>query len=92
MLGILPVRWIPNQKAWADHRGHIIHSRAAEIVRCPYRVAIVSTGLVMRSEAVERRMLLDCPARNQDVSCVLVYLATPKSMSWRNTLPPFSLA
>jgi hypothetical protein len=23
---------------------------------------------------------------------VAVYLATPKSMSWRNTLPPFSLA
>ena len=58
-LGIPSARWISNQKAWADHRGHIIPSRAEDIVRCPYRVAIVSTGLMMRTDAIERRALLD---------------------------------
>ena len=52
-LGIPSARWISNQKAWMDHRGHTIPSRPEDIVRCPYKVAIVSTGLMMRTDAVE---------------------------------------
>lgn len=61
-LGVPSARWISNRKEWADHRGHLIPSRPEDIVRCPYRVAIVSTGLVMR-DSVERRALLDRRAR-----------------------------
>lgn len=61
-LGIPSARWISNRKEWMDHRGHVIPSRAEDIVRCPYRVAIVSTGLLMR-DSVERRALLEKRAR-----------------------------
>jgi superfamily II DNA or RNA helicase len=73
-LGIPSARWISNQKAWADHRGHIIPSRAEDIVRCPYRVAIVSTGLMMRTDAVERRALLDRRARPGESAYGIVIL------------------
>ncbi len=61
-LGIPSARWISNRKEWIDHRGHVIPSRAEDIARAPYRVAIVSTGLVMR-DSVERRALLEKRAR-----------------------------
>jgi superfamily II DNA or RNA helicase len=61
-LGIPSARWISNRKEWMDHRGHVIPSRPEDITRCPYRVAIVSTGLVMR-DSIERRALLDKRAR-----------------------------
>ena len=61
-LGVPSARWISNKKAWADHRGHLIPSRPEDVARCPYRVAIVSTGLVMR-DSVERKALLERRAR-----------------------------
>ena len=39
--------WLSNRKVWLDHRGNIIKTRGPEdIGRCPYRVGIVSTGLI----------------------------------------------
>ena len=73
-LGIPSARWLSNQKAWADHRGHVIPSRAEDIVRCPYRVAIVSTGLMMRTDAAERRALLDRRARPGESAYGIVVL------------------
>lgn len=72
-LGIPSARWISNRKEWMDHRGHVIPSRPEDIVRCPYRVAIVSTGLVMR-DSVERRALLDKRARPNESPFGLVVL------------------
>ncbi|MBV1800653.1 phospholipase D-like domain-containing anti-phage protein [Siccirubricoccus sp. G192] len=61
-LGVPSARWISNRKEWMDHRGHVIPSRPEDIVRSPYKVAIVSTGLVMR-DSVERKALLERRAR-----------------------------
>jgi hypothetical protein len=54
-LGIPSARWLSAKKVWVDHLGHVIRtSGAGDVVRCPYRVAIVSTGLVMqRSEEAD---------------------------------------
>lgn len=47
-LGVPSARWWSARKVWVDHLGHVIRTNgAADIVRCPYRVAIVSTGLIM---------------------------------------------
>ena len=61
-LGVPSARWLSTRKEWMDHRGHAIPSRPEDIVRCPYRVAIVSTGLVMR-DSTERRALLERRAK-----------------------------
>ena len=73
-LGIPSARWISNQKAWMDHRGHIIPSRPEDIARCPYKVAIVSTGLMMRTDSIERRALLDKRARPGEIAYGIVIL------------------
>lgn len=73
-LGIPSARWISNEKAWADHRGHVIPSRAEDITRCPYRIAIVSTGIVMRMDAIERRALLERRARPGEAAYGIVIL------------------
>ena len=72
-LGIPSARWISNRKEWMDHRGHVIPSRPEDITRCPYRVAIVSTGLVMR-DSVEKRALLDKRARPEESPYGIVVL------------------
>lgn len=47
-LGVPSARWWSVRKVWVDHLGHVIRTAgAADIVKCPYRVAIVSTGLIM---------------------------------------------
>jgi DNA-binding Lrp family transcriptional regulator len=47
------------KKIWIDPRGHIIKTRGAEdIARCPFRIAIVSTGLIVH-DADERKYLLE---------------------------------
>lgn len=47
-LGVPSARWMSGRKQWEDHLGHVIRTNGpADIVRCPYRVAIVSTGLVV---------------------------------------------
>jgi len=46
-LGVPSAVWISNKKVWQDHHGHIIKTRGPEdIARCPFRIAIVSTGLI----------------------------------------------
>src|ERR1700687_1867977 len=58
MLGIPSAVWISAKKVWQDHNGHTINTRGAEgITRCPYQIAIVSTGLIVH-DSTERRLLL----------------------------------
>lgn len=58
-LGVPSAVWISNRKVWQDQNGHIIKTRGPEdIVRCPYRIAIVSTGLIFHASE-ECHYLLD---------------------------------
>lgn len=58
-LGVPSARWWSARKVWVDHLGHIIRANGpADIVRCPFRVAVVSTGLLMRMSE-ERKALLE---------------------------------
>lgn len=58
-LGIPSAVWLSTKKVWIDPNGHTIKTRGAEdIGRCPYRIAIVSTGLIVHN-AAECRYLLD---------------------------------
>jgi hypothetical protein len=59
MLGIPSAVWLSAKKVWLDDNGHIINTRGPEdITRCPYRIAIVSTGLIVHDSA-ERGLLLE---------------------------------
>lgn len=58
-LGIPSAAWSSGQKVWIDPHGHTIKTRGAEdITRCPFRIAIVSTGLIFHTSD-ERRYLLE---------------------------------
>ncbi|MCS6304976.1 MAG: DEAD/DEAH box helicase family protein [Nitrospira sp.] len=58
-LGIPSTVWLSAKKEWMDPKGHIIRTRGPEdIVRCPLRIAIVSTGLIVH-DSEERRHLLE---------------------------------
>ena len=58
-LGIPSAVWSSTRKEWMDPKGHIIKTRGPEdIARCPFRVAIVSTGLIFHNSE-ERQHLLD---------------------------------
>jgi len=58
-LGIPSAVWASTQKVWMDPNGHTIKTRGAEdITRCPFRIAIVSTGLIFQPSD-ERRLLLE---------------------------------
>ena len=58
-LGIPSAVWSSGQKVWIDPHGHTIKTRGAEdITRCPFRIAIVSTGLIFHTSD-ERRYLLE---------------------------------
>jgi len=58
-LGIPSAVWLSGQKVWIDPHGHTIKTRGAEdITRCPFRIAIVSTGLIFHVSD-ERRLLLE---------------------------------
>jgi hypothetical protein len=58
-LGIPSAVWSSTKKVWIDPKGHIIKTRGAEdIDRCPFRIAIVSTGLIFH-DSDERRYLLE---------------------------------
>jgi hypothetical protein len=47
-LGVPSARWWSARKVWVDQLGHVVRTNgAADIVKSPYRVAIVSTGLIM---------------------------------------------
>lgn len=58
-LGVPSAVWISNQKVWADPDGNIIKAQGAEdVARCPYQVAIVSTGMIFH-DTRERSVLLN---------------------------------
>ncbi|WP_226974939.1 helicase-related protein [Yersinia pseudotuberculosis] len=57
-LGIPCARWHTQKKAWLDPEGRIISPTGQEhIAKCPLRVGIVSTGLMMR-DSLEKQHLL----------------------------------
>jgi SNF2 family DNA or RNA helicase len=57
-LGIPCARWHTQKKAWLDPDGRIISpSGQAFIAKCPLRIGIVSTGLMMQ-ESLEKQYLL----------------------------------
>jgi DNA-binding Lrp family transcriptional regulator len=58
-LGIPSAVWSSTKKMWIDPKGHTIRTRGAEdIARCPFRTAIVSTGLIVH-ESDECQYLLE---------------------------------
>lgn len=58
-LGIPSALWSSTKKVWIDPDGHVIKTRGPEdICRCPFRIAIVSTGLIFH-DSDERRYLLE---------------------------------
>ena len=57
-LGIPSAVWLSSKKVWVDHQGHTIKTRGPEdIVRCPFRIAIVSTGLIFHHSEEEQWLL-----------------------------------
>ena len=58
-LGIPSAVWSSTKKVWIDPKGHVIKTRGPEdIARCPFRIAIVSTGLIFH-DSDERQHLLE---------------------------------
>ena len=58
-LGIPCARWETQKKVWRDHDDRAISPAGREqIARCPLRIGIVSTGLMMR-DSVEKQSLLE---------------------------------
>ena len=58
-LGIPSAVWSSQKKVWTDPKGHVIKTRGPEdIARCPFRIAIVSTGLIFH-DSDERQFLLE---------------------------------
>ncbi|WP_295435721.1 phospholipase D-like domain-containing protein [uncultured Thiodictyon sp.] len=59
-LGIPSAVWSSTKKVWIDPKGHVIKTRGAEdIARCPFRIAIVSTGLIFQaSDGLLRTLIL----------------------------------
>jgi superfamily II DNA or RNA helicase len=58
-LGVPSAAWSSLKKVWIDPNGHIIKTRGPEdVVRCPLRIAIVSTGLIFH-DSEERHYLLE---------------------------------
>lgn len=58
-LGVPSAVWLSNRKCWSDPKGHVIKTRGPEdVVRCPFHIAIVSTGLLVH-QSRERELLLE---------------------------------
>ena len=58
-LGIPCARWHTQKKIWLDYEGRVISPSGREhIAKCPVRIGIVSTGLMMR-DCEEKKQLLD---------------------------------
>jgi superfamily II DNA or RNA helicase len=58
-LGAPSAVWSSSKKHWVDPNGHIIRTRGPEdIARCPFRIGVVSTGLVFQ-DSDERHYLLE---------------------------------
>lgn len=48
-LNVPTALWLSSKKMWRDPQGHLIRTRGAEdITSCPYRIGIVSTGLIVQ--------------------------------------------
>lgn len=57
-LNVPTALWLSSRKMWRDPHGHLIRTRGAQdIGRCPYRIGIVSTGLITQNTA-EAEVLL----------------------------------
>jgi superfamily II DNA or RNA helicase/DNA-binding Lrp family transcriptional regulator len=57
-LGIPSAVWTSAQKTWLDPNGHLIKTRGAEdIARCPFRIAVVSTGLIVHGSPEAQYLL-----------------------------------
>jgi SNF2 family DNA or RNA helicase len=57
-LGIPCARWETQRKAWLDHEDRAISPAGREqIARCPLRIGIVSTGLMMRDSDEKRHLM-----------------------------------
>ena len=51
-LGVPTALWLSTKKVWQDPHGHQIRTRGPEdIARCPYKIGIVSTGLITQNTA-----------------------------------------
>ena len=51
-LGVPTALWLSNKKVWQDPHGHQIRTAGPEdIARCPYKIGIVSTGLIVQNTA-----------------------------------------
>ena len=58
-LGIPCARWETQKKIWVDHDEHKISAAGhEEITRCPRRIGIISTGIMMR-DGKEKKNFLD---------------------------------
>jgi superfamily II DNA or RNA helicase len=57
-LGIPSAVWSSGRKVWIDPKEHVIKTRGAEdVARCPFRIAIVSTGLIFHQSAECQHLL-----------------------------------
>ena len=57
-LGIPSAVWLSQKKLWLDPKGHLIKTRGPEdIARCPFTIAIVSTGLIVQGCEEARHLL-----------------------------------
>ena len=51
-------RWDTQKKVWLDHKERAISPQGAkEITRCPWRIGIISTGLMMRDSDEKKHLL-----------------------------------
>ena len=57
-LGIPSAVWLSSKKIWIDAKGHTIKTRGAEdVINCPFRIAIVSTGLISQDSEESKYLL-----------------------------------
>lgn len=57
-LGIPSAVWSSTKKQWLDPKGHLIKTRGPEdIASCPFRIAIVSTGLIFHDSDEKKHLL-----------------------------------
>lgn len=57
-LGIPSAVWSSTKKQWLDPKGHFIKTRGPEdIANCPFRIAIVSTGLIFHDSEEKKHLL-----------------------------------
>jgi superfamily II DNA or RNA helicase len=57
-LGIPSAVWTSAQKTWLDPDGRVIKTRGPEdIARCPFRIAVVSTGLIVHGSPESEYLL-----------------------------------